>query len=125
MQKIVLIMASVSGALAVGIGAFGAHGLSRLLEQNQRMGTFETAVQYHFYHTFALLAIGLLMDKFPGGHLTWAAYAMAAGILVFSGSLYALSLSNVTKWGMITPIGGLLFIVGWLLIGVALLKSGS
>lgn len=125
MQKIVLIMASVSGALAVGIGAFGAHGLSRLLEQNQRMGTFETAVQYHFYHTLALLAIGLLMDKFPGGHLAWAAYAMAAGILVFSGSLYALSLSNVTKWGMITPVGGLLFIVGWLLIGVALLKSGS
>jgi len=113
MQKIFLIIASLLGALTVAVGAFGAHGLKEILEQNNRFANFETAVKYQFYHVFALFIAAILMDKYSEKMMTYAGYSFMGGILFFSGSLYILSLTNVTKWGAVTPIGGLLFIIGW------------
>ncbi len=104
------------GGLAVGLGAFGAHGLREVLESHGRASTFETAVQYHFYHTFALLVTGILMAHFPPRMLQRAALAFTTGIVIFSGSLYILSLTGLTWLGAITPVGGVLFVAGWLLL---------
>ena len=115
----VIKIAALSGALSVLIGAFGAHGLEDLLFANGRVDTFETAVKYQFYHSLAMLLIGILMQTNQVKYLTWAANLFVFGIVVFSGSLYVLSLTNFTLLGAITPIGGLFFVFGWL----ALYKS--
>ncbi len=119
--KTVLIIAGILGALSVGIGAFGAHALQDTLTANGRLDTFETAVKYQFYHTLALLLLGILMLNFDQSYLNYAAYAFVAGTIIFSGSLYTLSLTNMTWLGAITPIGGLGFILGWvfLVLGVS------
>lgn len=114
--KGVLITAGIMGAISVGIGAFGAHGLQDTLVANGRMETFETAVKYQFYHTLALLLLGILMLNIEQNYLSYAAYAFIGGTVVFSGSLYTLSLTNITWLGAITPIGGLGFILGWILL---------
>ncbi|MCM0042378.1 MAG: DUF423 domain-containing protein [Algoriphagus sp.] len=107
-------LAGLSGALAVGLGAFGAHGLEALLIQNGRVDTFQTAVNYHFYHTLALFGIGIVAALKPEWKgIAFAARCMILGILIFSGSLYVLSLSGITWLGAITPLGGLAFILGW------------
>ena len=112
--KQILQLAGISGALAVGLGAFGAHGLEALLIQNGRLDTFQTAVNYHFYHTLALLVIGILATVKPDWKgISFAAWSMLLGILIFSGSLYVLSLTGITWLGAITPLGGLAFILGW------------
>lgn len=123
MQKIILSIAAISGALAVGLGAFGAHALKAKLEATDRLSTYQTAVQYHFYHTFALLAIGLLLYKMQSSWLNYSAYMMIAGIFFFSGSLYALCLSGVRWLGAITPIGGVFFILGWIFLLMGVLKN--
>lgn len=114
MNQIFLAIASVFGVLGVGIGAFGAHGLSKILVSNGRLDTFETAVKYHFYHTLALLLVSILI-KVSGEarYLSWAGWSFIGGILIFSGSLYILAITNIKWLGAITPIGGFLFIVGW------------
>lgn len=114
-QRNTLLTGVVFAGLAVAIGAFGAHGLRPLLDANQRADTFELAVRYQFYHSFALLFCGMLMQHFPSRHINRASVCFAAGIIVFSGSLYVLSLSGIAVLGAITPIGGILFIAGWLL----------
>ncbi len=112
--KQILQLAGISGALAVGLGAFGAHSLEALLVQNGRLDTYQTAVNYHFYHTLALFGIGILAKVKPEWKgITFAAWNMALGILIFSGSLYVLSLTGITWLGAITPLGGLAFILGW------------
>ena len=116
MQKIFLSLAGILGLISVAIGAFGAHGLKSILEQNNRLENFETAVKYQFYHVFALIAVSLLMDKYSERIMVYAGYSFIIGIIIFSGSLYILSLTNVSKWGAVTPIGGLLLIVGWVLM---------
>ena len=113
-HKKVLKIASIFGVLVVIIGAFGAHGLESILIENNRVNTFETAVQYHFYHTIALLIIAVLFQNKTSNYLNWAVYLFVAGILVFSGSLYILALTNYTVLGAITPLGGFCFIAGWL-----------
>lgn len=123
MQKFVLATASVLGALSVIIGAFGAHALQSTLEAQGRMDTFETAVKYQFYHTLALLMIGLLMFRIQDKMLDYAAFSMMGGILVFSGSLYILCISGLRWLGAVTPIGGLLFIAGWILLLISVLRS--
>nr|WKN38384.1 DUF423 domain-containing protein [Tunicatimonas sp. TK19036] len=123
MQKFVLMTAAALGGLSVMIGAFGAHALQTTLEAQGRIETFETAVKYQFYHTLALFLIGLLMFRLQDRLLDYAAYSMMGGILVFSGSLYILCLSGVRWLGAITPIGGLLFIVGWVLLLLSVAKS--
>lgn len=122
-HKLFLIISSLSGALAVSLGAFGAHALKSKLSANGYLATYETAVQYHFIHTLALLAVGLLLNKYPNPWFANAGYAFTIGILIFSGSLYVLSMTS-TRWlGAITPIGGLAFIAGWVMIAIGVLKA--
>jgi uncharacterized membrane protein YgdD (TMEM256/DUF423 family) len=122
--KNILTIAGISGALAVGLGAFGAHGLESLLIQNGRLDTFETAVSYHFYHTLGLLGLGILaLIKPEWKGLSLAAWGMFLGILIFSGSLYILSLTGINWLGAITPIGGVGFILGWLALAYGVLKN--
>jgi uncharacterized membrane protein YgdD (TMEM256/DUF423 family) len=125
--KSTLVLGSIILAFAVIIGAFGAHALKTTLVETGKEDVFKTAVQYHFYHGFALLFVGiLLMSGTPNDYqylLKLAAYAFCLGILLFCGSLYVLSLTGITKLGMIAPIGGLSFILGWLLCAYYLYKS--
>lgn len=123
MHKLFLVAGSLIGGLSVMIGAFGAHALKKLLTENGRTDVFETAVKYQFYHAFALLILGLLMLKIEHKFLNYAGYSFLAGIVIFSGSLYILSISNIKWFGAITPIGGLCMIAGWLLMAVAMIKS--
>lgn len=123
MQKIFLLAGSALGALSVMIGAFGAHALKSMLENTGRLETFETAVKYQFYHVLALLILGLLITKFDHRLMHYAGYSFIIGIVIFSGSLYILCLSNVGKWGAVTPIGGLFLIAGWILLFLGVWKS--
>ncbi len=102
-------IAAALGFLAVALGAFGAHGLKELLQRHGTTGTWETAVLYHFIHTVVLF---VLAQHRPVPSGPWFAFFL--GILVFSGSLYLLALTNIRWLGAITPIGGLSFLVGWL-----------
>ena len=115
-QRTVLTIGIVLAVLAVGIGAFGAHSLRHLLEQNARTETFELAVRYQFYHAFAIIFSGVLMFHFPSKHVRRGVVCFAVGILFFSGSLYTLSLTGLRMLGAVTPVGGVLFIAGWLLL---------
>jgi len=115
-QRITLTTGAVLAGLAVAVGAFGAHALRPLLEEHARTETFELAVRYQFYHAFAILFAGVLMFNFPSKQIGRAAASFAAGIVIFSGSLYILSLTGIRAFGAITPLGGLLFIAGWLLL---------
>jgi uncharacterized membrane protein YgdD (TMEM256/DUF423 family) len=110
-------IASIFGGLAVILGAFGAHGLESILESNGRTETFETAVKYHFYHSLAILAVGIWQRlEQKNSFLQRAGILFAIGILIFSGSLYILSLTGITWLGAITPIGGVFFIIGWVFL---------
>ena len=107
--------AAIFGAIAVGIGAFGAHGLKPMLESTGRMETFETAVKYHFYHSLALFGLGIWASLTHGlKKVALSFWGFTLGILIFPGSLYVLCLSGITWMGAITPIGGVSFIVGWI-----------
>jgi uncharacterized membrane protein YgdD (TMEM256/DUF423 family) len=121
--KLFLSLGSISGALAVMIGAFGAHGLKNKLCEDM-LAVYKTGVEYHFYHTLALLAVGLFALHHKSALLTASGWSMVAGIIIFSGSLYALSISGVKVLGAITPIGGLCFIAGWVLLALAVIKTG-
>lgn len=123
MQKIFLLSGAALGALGVMIGAFGAHKLKDHLTNIGRLDVFETAVKYQFYHAFALLILGLLMYKIDLKLLDYSGWCFLAGTIIFSGSLYILCLTNVGKWGAVTPIGGVFMIAGWILLFVALWKS--
>lgn len=118
--------AAIFGALAVGIGAFGAHGLKPMLESSIRLETFETAVKYHFYHSLALLGLGVWTSLKPQlNRIGLSFWGFTIGIVIFSGSLYALCLSGMTWLGAITPLGGVAMIVGWLGLWFAAGKSDS
>lgn len=130
MQKKTLIIAGISGALCVALGAMGAHALKyRLPAEN--LITYETAVKYHFYHTLALILIAILADKIQSRLLGYSSALFMAGIVLFSFSLYFLALRPVIgisnehmKWmGAITPFGGLSFIVAWLMLSLSAIKS--
>ncbi|SIN71299.1 DUF423 domain-containing protein [Algoriphagus halophilus] len=111
----IIMIAALSGAFAVGIGAFGAHALQETLVNNGRTATFETAVKYHFYHTLSLAFMGLILMIRPNWKsLTFSIWSMILGIIIFPGSLYILSLTGITWWGAVTPLGGVFFILGWL-----------
>ena len=113
MAKLFITLASLSGMAAVILGAFGAHALRDRLDDYAR-GVFETAVQYHFYHSLALLAVGLLAVSQPQTTmLKSSGWLFFIGILIFSGSLYILSVTGLRWLGAIAPLGGLAFIAGW------------
>ena len=117
MAKVILMFASISGILAVGLGAFGAHALKDRLQQAGYDATYHTAVHYQFYHTLGLALLGILMMiKGPSNWLAYSGYSMMAGIVLFSGSLYVLSIFEWRWMGIITPIGGLFLILSWLFL---------
>lgn len=129
MIKFLLSSASFMGALAVILGAFGAHGLKSKISEPYLLDIFHKGVEYQFYHVAALLAAGLLAIKFPGNLLYYAGICFLLGILFFSGSLYLLAtrfLLNIEHWtflGPITPIGGTFFVIGWVLLFIHIVKN--
>lgn len=106
-------VASVAGFLAVALGAFGAHSLKGVLLQNETTAIWEKAVFYHFIHTVMLFVLATRQPFLRG---PWIAFLI--GIIIFSGSLYTLAITNVKWWGAVTPIGGVSFIVGWVWLAV-------
>ena len=111
-------LAALSAFVAVGAGAFGAHALRDVLSP-ERLATFETGVRYQMYHALALLVVGWLAAQTPSRLLRTAGWLFVVGMILFSGSLYALSLSGVRALGAITPFGGLAFLAGWLALAGA------
>lgn len=119
-QQNTLLTAAILGCLSVGLGAFGAHALKETLTANARMDTYELAVKYQFYHTLALLTIGLLMNKIPGNPLMVSSALIAGGVVLFSGSLYLLALTSLRFVVFLTPIGGILMLAGWATLAYAI-----
>lgn len=117
MDRIFFIVASLSGLVAVAAGAFGAHGLKGRLTADMLV-IWETAARYQMYHALAMLASAWACQRWPGGASTAAGWLFLAGTVVFSGSLYALSLTGIKVLGAITPLGGLAFMAGWLLLAL-------
>ena len=115
-------IAAIFLALAVAIGAFGAHGLKSHLSTDM-IQIYKTGVEYHFYHALGLLLIGVIAISFPSELLKWSVIFLAAGIVLFSGSLYVLAITGIKWIGAITPLGGLGFIAGWVLLFMAVLKK--
>jgi uncharacterized membrane protein YgdD (TMEM256/DUF423 family) len=115
MSKIILMTAALLMSLAVAAGAFGAHALKTHLSA-EMLQTWKTAVDYHFYHALGLLLIGVLALVLPGLNTKWPAILLFTGIVLFSGSLYTMALTGIKVLGAITPLGGLSFIAGWLLL---------
>jgi uncharacterized membrane protein YgdD (TMEM256/DUF423 family) len=111
-DKTFLLVGAIAGFLGVMFGAFGAHGLRTRLSP-EMMAIFEIGVRYQMYHALAILGVGLMVPNLGGWLVRTAGWAFAAGIVIFSGTLYALALSGVTTLGAITPLGGLAFLVGW------------
>lgn len=127
MNKQIIITAAIYGMLAVITGAFGAHALKSRLEPSQ-LEVWHTAVQYQFYHVFALLFLSTL-NPLGNNLLEWSYYFFTFGVVLFSGSLYLLSSRSLLGWnwirfmGPITPLGGLFFILGWVTLGLGVLKK--
>lgn len=121
-MKNTLVIAAVSGMLAVMLGAFGAHVLKNMIS-TEMLEVYKTGNQYHFYHTFALLTVGILMKFSSSKALNWSAYLFATGIVLFSGSLYVMAISGIKALGIITPFGGVIWIAGWILLAVHCTKS--
>jgi uncharacterized membrane protein YgdD (TMEM256/DUF423 family) len=109
---------AVAAATAVGLGAFGAHGLKSRVTADL-LAVFETAARYHLIHALAIVAVAWAAERYPGACSTAAGWLFVAGIVLFSGSLYALVLTGVRGLGAITPLGGLAFIAGWILLALA------
>ncbi|MEQ6376846.1 DUF423 domain-containing protein [Bacillaceae bacterium S4-13-56] len=120
-MKTILLLAAINGFLAVALGAFGAHGLEGKLTE-KALKTWEKAVDYQMFHTAGLLGVGLLMMKVQAASLSTAGWFFFIGIILFSGSLYIYSTSQIKIFAMITPLGGVAFLIGWVLFGYSLLK---
>ena len=122
MDRTFLLIGALAACVGVMFGAFGAHALRNRLSP-EMLAVFETGVRYQMYHAFALLIVALAAARFDGWLVRAAGWAFTAGIVLFSGSLYALALTGMTTLGAVTPIGGLAFLVGWiLLIAVAIVS---
>ena len=128
MHKTFLVLGTLLAGLAVILGAFGAHGLKQLVAQ-ETVASYQTGVQYQMYHAFALILVGILYNRLPDNLINYAGYLFLAGIVLFSGSLYLIaSLKAMNKAispgiGIITPVGGLLFVAGWLLFLIGIVKK--
>jgi uncharacterized membrane protein YgdD (TMEM256/DUF423 family) len=118
MANTFLLVGSLAGFLGVAAGAFGAHGLRSRLSPDM-LAVFETAVRYQMYHVFALLITAVVIGRVGDARLlTIAGWSFIAGIVLFSGSLYALALTGISSLGAITPLGGLAFLVGWACLAI-------
>ena len=118
MDRLFLTLGALSGAIGVAAGAFGAHALRARLEPRM-LEVFETGARYQMYHALALVAAAWVAQRWPGMAGTVAGWLFVAGTVLFSGSLYAMALSGVRALGAITPLGGVCFIAGWVLLAVA------
>jgi uncharacterized membrane protein YgdD (TMEM256/DUF423 family) len=127
MERVFLVLASVNGFMAVALGAFGAHGLkgrmAALADGAQRLAWWETGAHYQLTHALALGLSAYLVARAPGAAAQVSGYCFAAGIVLFSGSLYAMTLTGVRALGAVTPLGGLLLLAGWAAALVASLRS--
>lgn len=123
MERLWMTLASLLSMLAVMSGAFAAHGLEDRLSADD-LDTWQTAARYHMYHALALVAVAWAAQRWGGGAVTLAGWLFVAGIVLFSGSLYALALTGIRVLGAITPLGGLCFILGWALLAVAAIRAG-
>ena len=127
MHKLFLSLGAAIAGLGVILGAFGAHKLKQIAPDS--VATFQTGVQYQMYHAFALILAAIVFEKISSKYIVWSGWSFLIGILLFSGSLYALSLLKATGKvglggiGIITPIGGLFFIAGWLFFLIAVIKK--
>lgn len=122
MGRLFIFIGAIVMALSVEIGAFGAHGLEGRISERM-LKNYQTGVQYHMIHGIGLLFVGILSLKMLGNQMVHGAgWAFLIGIVLFSGSLYVMALTGITKLGAITPIGGLAFIVGWVLLGIAAMR---
>lgn len=128
MHKRFIITAAFFAGLGVALGAFGAHGLQKETTDEKILHGFQTAVQYQLYHALALLAVAILFEKLSSKWMRWAGYSFITGIILFSGSLYLLTFlkvqeSSAVKFvGPVTPVGGVMFILGWIFLLVAAVK---
>jgi uncharacterized membrane protein YgdD (TMEM256/DUF423 family) len=123
MPKTFLIMGALNTFLCIALGAFGAHGMKRILSADM-LAVYHTGVQYHFYHAFGILVIGLLLLHFPKSRLMpVSGWLMMVGIILFSLSLYVLSLTGIRGLGIITPFGGVSFLAAWALLAYAIWKE--
>ena len=118
MDKTFLLLGALAAFLAVALGAFGAHGLRGRLSP-EMLSVFQTGVQYHMAHALALILVSAIMGRMSGWLIQTAGWSFVAGIVLFSGSLYALAISGVTILGAVTPIGGLAFLIGWACLAFA------
>ncbi len=121
-DRSLVVVAALNMAIAIGAGAFGAHGLKRLLTPDM-LAIWHTAVTYHVMHAIGMILVALLLARYNESLLAWAGWIMFAGIILFSGSLYWLALSGHKILGAITPIGGVAFILAWLLTAWAALRA--
>lgn len=118
MLRVFLMLAAFFGFTGVALGAFAAHGLKDRLSE-QYLAIFHTGVTYQLVHALALIGVALLATQLQSRLVTWAGICFALAIVLFSGSLYVLTMTGISKLGMITPIGGLGFLAGWLCLGLA------
>jgi len=122
-SKRILKTGVILSMLGVAIGAFGAHALNDLLVENNRLDTYDTGVLYLFVHSLAIILTGIMADKYGNKNIVQAFYLFVGGIILFSGSLFTLSVTNITVFGAITPIGGGAFIFGWIKLYLAVKNS--
>jgi len=120
-MKALLVIGAINGFLAVALGAFGAHGLEGKISEKS-IAIWEKAVLYQMFHTVSILGVGFALLKLESSALIWSGWAFFVGIILFSGSLYAYSTTGVKTLAMITPFGGVVFLIGWVLLGYAMLK---
>lgn len=113
-----LMLAAFFGFTGVALGAFAAHGLKNRLTP-EYLTIFHTGVTYQLVHTLALFGVALLATQIQGRLITWAGLSFTVGMVLFSGSLYLLTMTGISKLGIITPFGGLAFLVGWICLGLA------
>ncbi len=122
--RLFLVAGAVGGAIAVIAGAFGAHAIANTVTP-ERLATFKTGAQFQMIHSLALLLVGLSVDRFQSAALRWSGWSFVMGVVLFSGSLYALVLTDTPVLGAIAPFGGLAFISGWLLFAAGAWKSAA
>ena len=121
--KLFLILGGINAALVVMLGAFGAHGLKARMTV-EMLAVYQTGVHYHLFHTLGLLAVGLVATQIADSvYLRWSGWLMLVGIILFSGSLYVLSVSGLRWLGLVTPFGGVAFIAAWIVFVIAIAKS--
>lgn len=120
-MKALLVIGAINGFLAVALGAFGAHGLEGKISE-KALKTWEKAVNYQMFHTLSIIATGIALLKFESAALVWAGWMFVVGIILFSGSLYFYSTSGIRSLAMITPFGGVVFLIGWVLFGYTMMK---